>query len=138
MIKRQRYLPNSTRSRVAPAGDSPSRRSSGFTLVEMMVAVVILSIGLLGLTTTSAYVVRMVSGGKKQTIAATVVQSRLEYLRSLPCASITSGTATTRGITEKWVKGATTNQVLFVVDTVRYSVSGSPRVQAYTLTIPCW
>jgi hypothetical protein len=80
----------------------------------------------------------MVSGGQKQTIAANVVQSRLEYLRSLPCTSISSGSATTRGITERWVKGTTTNQVLFVVDTVKYSVSGSPRVQGYTLTIPCW
>ncbi len=116
-------------------------RRSGFTLVEMMVAVVILATGLLGLTTTSAYVLRMVSGGQQQTIAASVVQSRLERLRSLPCATIISAgttTTTTRGVKEQWKPGATTNQVLFVEYNVKYSVAGSKRDQTYTLTIPCW
>jgi prepilin-type N-terminal cleavage/methylation domain-containing protein len=140
MLRRQQHLPIS-RHRDAQAEKPGQAGRGGFTLVEMMVAVVILATGLLGLTTTSAYVVRMVSGGQQQTIAASVVQSRLERLRSLPCATIVSAgnsTATTRGIQEQWKPGAITNQVLFVEYNVKYSVSGSKRDQTYTITIPCW
>lgn len=158
MLRRQQHLPISNCSslppdtecgasraqrrgahQLAPRERSERRGRAGFTLVEMMVAVVILAVGLLGLTTTGAYVVRMVSGGQQQTLAASVAQSRLEYLRSLPCASIpTTGTATTRGIKEQWKKGATNNQVLFIDYNVKYSVAGSARSQNYTFTMPCW
>lgn len=140
MLRRQQDLPISKR-RTVRAGEPVPARRAGFTLVEMMVAVVILSIGLLGLTTTGAYVLRMVSGGQQQTIAASVVQSRLERLRSLPCATtVSAGTVnvTTRGIREQWRPVATTNQVLFVDYNVKYSVAGSKRDQSYTFTIPCW
>jgi prepilin-type N-terminal cleavage/methylation domain-containing protein len=140
MLRRQHDLPISKR-RTVHAGEAASARRAGFTLVEMMVAVVILAVGLLGLTTTSAYVVRMVSGGQTQTIAANVVQSRLERLRSVPClTTVSAGTVnvTTRGIKEQWRPGVITNQVLFVDYNVKYSVGGSKRDQSYTFTIPCW
>ena len=35
-------------------------------------------------------------------LAATVATARLEQLRSIPCASATSGAAVTRGIEERW------------------------------------
>jgi prepilin-type N-terminal cleavage/methylation domain-containing protein len=136
-MRRQRHLPFS-HVRIVPGRASPLRPRSGFTLVEMMVAVVILATGLLGLVSTAAYVVRQVSGGAQQTIAANVVQSRLEWMRSVPCDAIQDSSTTTRGISERWVRGPTANQVLFVVDTVKYSVSGSPRVHTYTMTVPCW
>jgi prepilin-type N-terminal cleavage/methylation domain-containing protein len=140
MLSRQQDLPISKR-RTVRAGEPASARRTGFTLVEMMVAVVILAVGLLGLTTTGAYVLRMVSGGQQQTIAASVVQSRLERLRSLPCLTIVSAgnrNATTRGIKEQWRPGVITNQVLFVDYNVKYQVAGSKRDQSYTFTIPCW
>jgi Tfp pilus assembly protein PilV len=115
-------------------------------LVEMMVAVMIMAVGLLGLASTAAYVVRQVTGGAQQSIAANVVQSRIEWLRSMPCASIKDSSAVTRGVKEKWVRGTTSNMVLSVVDTVRYSVAGSPKEIAkgtekmltYTIMVPCW
>jgi prepilin-type N-terminal cleavage/methylation domain-containing protein len=138
MIRRQQDLPISTRCQMRPAEDLPLRPRSGFTLVEMMVAVVILAVGLLGLASTAAYVVRQVSGGAQQSMAASVVQSRMEWMRSVPCAAIKESTVVTRGVTEHWVPGATVNQVLFVTDTVKYSVSGHPKKQTYTMTVPCW
>jgi Tfp pilus assembly protein PilV len=103
----------------------------------MMVAVVILAIGLLGLVGTSAVVTRQVGGGANQAIAAQVVQARLEWLRSMPCSKIKDSTATHRGVKEHWVPGATVNRILWVVDTVTFSVAGSSRTQVYTMTVPC-
>ena len=113
---------------------------AGFTLIEIMVAVVILTVGLLGLASTSAVMTRQVGGSATQTIATQVIANRLEKLRSLSCAQIPAiDSATTRRISEKWVRGATVNRVLFVVDTVKYSVAGSSttRTQVFTITVPC-
>jgi prepilin-type N-terminal cleavage/methylation domain-containing protein len=125
-MRRQRYL---LFSHVRPR--------SGMTLVEMMVAVVILSVGLLGLAGTSAVVTRQVSGGASQSIAANAIQSRLEWMRSLPCSAIKDSTATNRGVREHWILGPTANGVLWVRDTVQYSVGGTRRTHTYTMTVPC-
>ncbi len=129
---------NRTRSTAHATSTAPAR--AGFTLVEMMVAVVILAVGLLGLASTSALVTRQIGGGTTQTQAANVIQSRAEWMRSLPCSKIKDSTATTRGVREHWVPGTTKNGFLWVVDTVKYSVSGSKRsltVQTYNITVRC-
>ncbi len=145
MLRRQRNLPIARRPDAAPADNRPAVRG-GFTLVEMMVAVMILAVGLLGMASTSAYVLRQIGGGVQHTTAANVVQSRTEWLRSLPCAQVKDSSAVTRGIKEKWVKGATANNVLTVIDSVQYSnvwswagadKSGTTK-RAFTIMIPCW
>ncbi len=109
----------------------------GFTLVELMVAVMMLSVGLLGLASSSAHVVRQVGGGAQQSIAANVIQSRLEWLRSVPCSKIKDSTAVHRGVTEHWAPGPTVNGVLWVRDTVKFSVGGTPRTKVYSMAVPC-
>ena len=109
----------------------------GFTLVEMMVAVMMLSVGLLGLASSSAHVVRQVGGGAQQTIAANVIQSRVEWLRSVPCSKITDSTAVTRRVREHWTPGPTVNGVLWVRDTVMYSVGSTQRTKVYTMAVQC-
>lgn len=121
----------------ASDGRGVASRRAGFTLVEMMVAVVILSVGLLGLAGTSAVVTRQVAGGASQSVAANAIQSRLEWLRSMPCPMIKDSTAVNRGIRERWVPGVTANGILFVRDTVWYKVGGTPRRHVYTMTVPC-
>ena len=54
---------------------------SGFTLIEVMVAIVILSVGVLGLISTSALVTRMIGRGNITTKATQQAQTRLEILR---------------------------------------------------------
>jgi prepilin-type N-terminal cleavage/methylation domain-containing protein len=137
MLRLQQNLPISGHSEAAAPGLHSAASRRGFTLVEMMVAVVILAVGLLGLASTAAVVIRQVGGGAHQSIAATVVQSRLEWLRSMPCSSIKDSSANTRGVAEHWVPTATVNRVLWVVDTVTYPLGGSTRTQAYTMTVPC-
>ena len=118
----------------------PERRArAGFTLVEMMVAIVILAVGLLGMASTSAVVTRQTGGSATQTVATQVVANRLEKFRSLSCDRSASGGETTRRISERWTRGATVNRVLFVYDTVSYSVAGSKRseTRAFTITVQC-
>ena len=73
----------------------------GFTVVETLVAVIVLSIGILALTSTVGGITRMMSNGQQKTRAATVAASILESLRnqaysSIPkCSGLTSGSNTT-------------------------------------------
>jgi prepilin-type N-terminal cleavage/methylation domain-containing protein len=59
------------------------RPSSGFTLVEVLVAVVLLAVGILALTGSSAVINRMIGRGKVETQAAMAAARRMEELRLL-------------------------------------------------------
>lgn len=68
-----------------------ARPHTGFTLVELMVAVVVFEIGLLGLLATTAAVTRMLTRGRRAALAATFAAQRLERLRVTACASQAGG-----------------------------------------------
>jgi len=63
----------------------------GFTIVEVIIAIMVLVVGLLGLVTASAVVTRMVGRGQRSAVAAVFAAQRLERLRTAGCASRTSG-----------------------------------------------
>lgn len=63
----------------------------GFTLVEVIIAIVVLTVGLLGLVTTAALVTRMIARGQRSAIAATYAGQRMEQLRVTGCTTQASG-----------------------------------------------
>src|SRR5581483_2368719 len=69
------------------------RARRAFTIVELVVAIVILSVGVLGLVSTATVVSRLIGGAAQLTVAANVAASRFERLRSMQCASIHSDSA---------------------------------------------
>jgi prepilin-type N-terminal cleavage/methylation domain-containing protein len=56
--------------------------SSGFTLVEVLIAVTVLGIGILALAGSSSMVTRMIGRGKTETHAALMASARMEMLRA--------------------------------------------------------
>ncbi|HYK10167.1 MAG TPA: prepilin-type N-terminal cleavage/methylation domain-containing protein [Gemmatimonadales bacterium] len=68
----------------------------GFTIVEIMIAVVILCVGLLGLASAGATVTRMLAKGKGNSLVADYTQKTLDSLRSLNwCSASPTKTGTT-------------------------------------------
>ena len=59
--------------------------SPGFTLVEVMIALVILAVGLLSLASTGALVTRLIARAQRSTLEATAAARRLEHLRVGAC-----------------------------------------------------
>ena len=118
----------------------PVRRrgdARGLTLVELVVAVMIFTVGLLGLASTAGVVVRQMGEGNSQTIAAQAATSRFESLRATPCLAVTGGTATARyGVSEVWVR-TTAPRSIIVTDTVKYTARGKTRRYVYRSVIPC-
>ena len=75
----------------------------GFTLVELMIALIIFSVGLLALASTASAIMTMMGSSQSRTLASGIAQSRFERVRATACASRASGSATQRGIAESWV-----------------------------------
>lgn len=74
----------------------------GFTIVELLVAVVIFSVGLLALAATASTILTTLTSTQSRTIAANVADSRFDRIRATGCAARSAGSTTTRGITESW------------------------------------
>jgi prepilin-type N-terminal cleavage/methylation domain-containing protein len=90
-------------------------RRSGFTLVEALVAVVIVGVGIVALMSASSSVTRMIGRGKMETVAAVAASRRMEVLRAaaegtLPrCANpafTSGGPVMVGGVAEQWDVGA--------------------------------
>ncbi len=98
----------------------------GFTIIELVVAIMILVVGVLGLAGTAGMVSRMVGGAAQQTVAASIASSRFETLRSVPCTQTTTGTATLRKMNEKRVvqQDAGNRKLYNISDEITYTAAG--------------
>jgi len=57
----------------------------GFTIIEVIIAIIVLTVGLLGLVTTAALVTRMIARGQRSAMAATFAAQRMERMRPAAC-----------------------------------------------------
>lgn len=113
---------------------APRSGRAGFTLVELIVAMLMLTIGLLGLAGVGGVVLKQMSSGTYQTIAASIAQSRFEQMEGDSCALITSGSATVRGMAENWTVASLGLRAKTVYDTVTVvSSSGTKKVGIHTV-----
>jgi prepilin-type N-terminal cleavage/methylation domain-containing protein len=120
---------------------SRSRRAKrrGFTLVELMVTVFLLSVAISGLVGTSSAVARMMGGSIREASAAALASSRFETLRGSQCSGIVAGTATTRGTTEKWTITTINAKTFDITDSVTFVPIGRKAAvkQAYRSYVKC-
>ena len=124
-----------TRKRRPPVG----RIRKGMSLVELMVAIVLLGVGLLGMAALSLKVNEQQRAAGAQQLAALIVQSRIDSLSSIHCQALApsgtqSGVSVTRGITERW-SVADGNDIKIITDTVTFAARKKPL--AYLSIIPC-
>ena len=74
----------------------------GFTIVEVLVAIMILSVGIMGLVTTAGLVTRMIGQGQRYTEASALANERIELLRTSQCAAVGSGSETRGAYQINW------------------------------------
>lgn len=115
-------------------------RRSGFTIVETLVAIIVLSVGVLALASSVGGITRMMSSGQRKTRAATIAASILDSLRNkayseIPkCAGLVDGTGASTLYGDKYttawtVTGAGTSRQIII--RVGYQVG--TRLQGDTL-----
>lgn len=103
----------------APRGRSGKE---GFTLVEVIVATIVLAAGLLGLAGATAQIVRQATLADLITERAYAVQSVVERVQATPFASVASGSDSLGNFSMQW--GAASESVASKVVTVVTSGPG--------------
>lgn len=99
---------------------------AGFSLVEVVVALVILAVGVLGLAGTTAVVVRQVTLSNVTTERATALQTVVERLRATPYYTVAAGSETVGLFTAHWtVTEVDQSKLLEIVTVGPGLVSGS-------------
>jgi Tfp pilus assembly protein PilV len=114
-------------------------KREGMTIIEVIVAMMILTFGLLGMAGFSLTVTKQFKASTKQEAAALMVQSRIDSVASIRCQALApsgpqTGTLVNLGVTEKWVI-ADGNDIKILTDTVTFSPRTRPLV--YRSIIPC-
>ncbi len=106
---------STSRRRARPALRRSARRVArlgGFTVVEVLVALVIVTVGLLGVAGASATALRASSAALREREATTRARSRLAALEAAGCAIAASGELhLANGISDRWTVDAPVNGV---------------------------
>ncbi len=110
----------------------------GFTLVEVIVAMIILVVGILGLAASAATVGRLTTLGVQQGRATNAAMSKLEELRSLGnCMTMAGGNDTWPGGFKRAWTVATSGRVQTVTVTVSYNTARKVRTAKFATQITC-
>lgn len=96
-----------------------SLKSSGFSLIEVLVSLVILSISLLALAGLMTMTTKNNSFGGHVTEAATFAQDRLELIRATPYVNVVSGNDQITGATTGIVYSRNWNVVANAANTLK-------------------
>ena len=112
----------------------------GVTLVELLVAMTILTVGLLAIVGVSGGVARSLGESRSDNLAAIAAESRFEKLAGTACSSLTLNTpttATTRNVTEKFFVTDAGNNTRSVIDSVSWTTRRGTRRLVFTTLLPC-
>ena len=80
-----------TFDRTVTRGRASARDRSGFSLVEVIIAIIILAVGVLGLAGSTAYIVRQITFSDLLTERSVAFQTIIDRLQSLPYDSVQNG-----------------------------------------------
>ena len=63
------------------------KNQQGFTIIEVIIAIIVLTVGVLGMVTTAALVTRMIARGQRSAQASAFASRRLERMRVAACVN---------------------------------------------------
>lgn len=107
-----------------------SRRRAGVSIVEVLVALVLLAVGLLGVAGNGAIAMRASASAARERRAAQRAADRLAALREEGCIAARSGALTDprAALVERWTVGAVTGGAALVDVEMRWRTPAGQRV----------
>jgi prepilin-type N-terminal cleavage/methylation domain-containing protein len=118
----------------------------GFTIIEIMLAVIVLSVGVMALVGSSALATRMVGRGAKTSQVTQVAMARAELLRAYAAqtspgctnANVKTDSTITNGVGEKWqLLGSAGDPTRDVRMMFSYRVPRGTRTDTMMITLYC-
>jgi len=124
------------------------RNQQGFTIIEVLIAIIMLTIGVLALASSSGAVTRMMYFAQRRTDASALAQSVLDSLRyranntTPKCTALTNGGPTATGIakpgfTATATIGSPSTDTRSVLVVVNYRVGTKAKSDTVSSTILC-
>ena len=110
---------------------------TGFTLVEVIVAIVLIEIGLLALTASSAIVIRETLFARARIAALEIARNRVESLASAPCVSTAGSVAGPSGFQEDWSVRLAPVSAREIRDSVTFTLQRATRAVVFQTRTPC-
>jgi type II secretory pathway pseudopilin PulG len=108
----------------------------GYTLIEIVVALFLFSVGGLALVATSAVVGRELNANASRERAGRIAGSRLEILRA-GCRGANGGREAFGRIESEWSVGFPDSSHLSLIESVTYPTKRGTRTDSYRVTLPC-
>jgi Tfp pilus assembly protein PilV len=108
----------------------------GFTLLELLVAVILVDVGVLALVAGSGIVLRRQAELRAVRTARGIAVNRVEMLASTPCAATSGTSAPARGFTEAWTV-TPLSAGRDIRDSVTYSLGTAVRSLAVATRMAC-
>jgi prepilin-type N-terminal cleavage/methylation domain-containing protein len=110
--------------------------TAGYTLVEILVALLIFTVGALALAASSARVAQALAMNAIRERAGRVASSRIEVIKS-QCGIAASGRETVQQIESAWAVARTDSLRISVTESVSYFLPRGSRTETYRVTVWC-
>jgi len=107
-----------------------------FTLPEVLVAILIFAVGILGLASSGTFIAIQASEARATTEGAVLAGRVLDSLRSIPCASVGAGQQTRNQATVRWSASRGIRSVA-VDATLELAGRRGPRQWPVNALLPC-
>ena len=114
-----------------------SSSPAGFTLVEVLVAIVVIELGLFALTASSAVVIREALIVRARTSVLDAARNRVETIASSACAATTGTFSSPTGIQEVWSARLVPVSTREIRDSVTLTVQRATRTVVLQTRTPC-
>jgi prepilin-type N-terminal cleavage/methylation domain-containing protein len=109
---------------------------TGLTLIEVVIAILILSVGALALAGSSAVMVRRLSDSARTAAGASVGRSRIESSLAAPCSALAGGSEQILGVHSEWSVAGTQNSA-DIKQRVTYPARRGPHSEDFISSAPC-
>ena len=109
---------------------------AGLTLIEVVIAILILSVGALALAGSSAVMVRRLSDSARNSVGASVGRSRIESSLAAPCSALTGGSEQILGVRSDWSVAGAQNSADIKLR-VTYPARRGPHSEDFISSAPC-
>ena len=112
---------------------------SGFTIIEVIIAITMLSVGLLGALGATAATIRVLGESDRMVTAAFQATQQLEQLEALGCDAASGGSDTQQGVDLTWtVAGTATSSTRPIMITASYRMGrGRVKVDTFEKALQC-
>jgi Tfp pilus assembly protein PilV len=110
---------------------------AGFTLVEVLVAILLIDVGVLAMVSGLAVVARREMGMRSRVAAARAAENRIQSLLAGPCAPARGSASGERGLTEWWSVQLVAGRQRDLQDSVQFFVDGVRHHTVVRTRAPC-